>query len=109
MNSVLAVDLGGTKITMALVDLCGTVSEKRRFEAAHSLGEAVSLVAEYAASTGAATVGAIVPGIFNSRDGTAWAPNLWGREYLPLRDSLAARLTVPAVFASDRAGHVLGE
>lgn len=106
-NHVLAVDLGGTKTAIALVDAQGRIHDKTKRPAHRSVEAAVNQIAERA--NGAVAVGIIVPGIYDPRNGKAWAPNLWGTEHVPLRDALAARLQVPFVIASDRAGYVLGE
>lgn len=54
-------------------------------------------------------MGVIVPGIYDQSTGMAWAPNLWGREFHPLRDALRQRLGVPIAGGSDRAACVLAE
>jgi len=51
----------------------------------------------------------IVPGIYDSKTGEAWAPNLWGMERVPLRESVEQTLGMAVAIASDRAGCVLGE
>jgi glucokinase len=107
MSTVLAVDFGGTKTATALVDCDGRVRDRRRFPAAHTLDGSVAQIAE--AAGGARAVGVIVPGIYNPADGTAWCPNLWGRDEVPLRDALAERLRTDVFIDSDRAGCVLGE
>lgn len=58
---------------------------------------------------GAAGVGVIVPGIFEMQAGTAWAPNLWGWDAVPLRAEIEDRLGSAATIDSDRCGYVLGE
>ena len=106
MTAVLAVDLGGTKTTTALVDSSGRVSSRIKRAAEHS----VDAVAEQIVSAAhdADAVGIIVPGIYNRHTGMAWAPNLWGWDEVPLRDKLSA-LPVPVTIDSDRSGYVLGE
>jgi glucokinase len=72
--------------------------------------DAVSLIAERASAAGGIDqAGVIVPGIYDPRNGTAWAPNLWGWDAVPLRAALEERLAVPVVISSDRSGYVLGE
>jgi glucokinase len=51
----------------------------------------------------------IVPGIYDAAAGAAWAPNLWGRDFHPLRSRLEQRLGVPVAIGSDRTGSVLAE
>jgi glucokinase len=57
----------------------------------------------------AGAAGLIVPGIWNPRDGTAWAPNLWGLDHVPLMGALRERIRLPLAIASDRTGSVLAE
>jgi glucokinase len=109
MIRVLAVDLGGTKTATALVDQGGAVTNKQKKLADRSLDAAVAYIADRAAAFRADAAGIIVPGIYDSRKGTAWTPNLWGWDEVPLRDALRARLDIPVSIASDRAGYVLGE
>lgn len=107
MTSVLAVDLGGTKTTLAKVDGEGAVRARRKVAAAHTLDASLAQIVE--AVEDAAAVGVIVPGIYTPGTGRAWCPNLWGADDVPLYDALRARLSVPLVIDSDRAGYVLGE
>ena len=108
----LAIDLGGTKVSLAVVDAEGACSPARagrrtrtarrwRFDAlAAAANETVR--AAGLGWTQLRGVGVVVPGIYSPATGRAWAPNLWGRDEVPLRDELAARL--PARFrpAGDR-------
>ena len=108
MSHVLAVDFGGTKTAIALVDAQGHVSRKRKLPAAHSLEDSIAqITAEHFER--AAAVGIVIPGIYRSHTGAAWAPNLWGPEFVDLRDALEPELRIPAAISSDRTGCVLGE
>jgi glucokinase len=115
----LAVDLGGTKASFAVIDPDGAVLARSK-RPSHEAGAALSfdaLAAAAAETVGAAglpwadvrAAGLVVPGIYNPATGRAWAPNLWGRDEVPLVDELRSRLPVPVVVDSDRAGYVLGE
>ncbi|MCW5976515.1 MAG: ROK family protein [Bryobacteraceae bacterium] len=110
---VLAIDLGGTKLAAAVVDEEGAVLRHEKAPVRHqSLAETVEQIGRMAgrltdANTSAA--GLIVPGIYDPRNGTAWAPNLWGREHVPLLAALGDRLGLRIRIESDRAGYVLGE
>ncbi|MGC8794973.1 MAG: ROK family protein, partial [Bryobacteraceae bacterium] len=53
--------------------------------------------------------GVALPGIYWPGRGVAWAPNLWGRQEVPLLAVLAPRLRWPLALDSDRAAYVLGE
>lgn len=106
--NVLAIDLGGTKTAIALVDAEGRISEKQKLPAANSFEGTLEQIAERLAIP-AAAVGVILPGIYEPSTGNAWAPNLWGRDFQPLRESLAARLSCPLAISSDRTGSVVAE
>ena len=116
---VLAVDLGGTKTSQAVVAADGSVLAQTK-RPSHEGGRALSFDALAAAATETvraaglgwpqvARVGVVVPGIYSIPTGRAWAPNLWGTDEVPLRVELARRLPVPVVIDSDRSGYVLGE
>lgn len=106
--NVLAIDLGGTKTAIGLVDETGRISEKHKLPAASNFDATLEQIASRL-SVPVAAVGVIVPGIYDPRTGKAWAPNLWGREFHPLRDALAARIAAPIAIASDRTGSALAE
>lgn len=116
---VVAVDLGGTKTAVAVVDAEGAVLGRLKAPAAKgspeaSLEQAMELAggALAAASTGWEQVGAVgvcVPGIYFAETGDAWAPNLWGWDQVPLRAALEARFPAPVAIDSDRSACVLGE
>jgi glucokinase len=107
VSHVLAVDLGGTKTTLARVDASGSVAERQKLPAAYALDEAVDRIAH--AVGDARAIGVIVPGIYTPSTGQAWCPNLWGTAEVPLLSRLRERLSVPVAIDSDRAGYVLGE
>lgn len=110
MPTVLAVDLGGTKTAIARVDEEGTLADRRSFPSAHSLTESVDqIVTIVRASRHVDAIGIIVPGIYAPLTGTAWCPNLWGAEHVPLRKALKDRLDTRVLIDSDRSGYVLGE
>jgi glucokinase len=115
----LAIDLGGTKASFAAIDAGGLVRARSQ-RPSHEGGLALSLDAlvtqarETVAAAGlewgaVRAAGVVVPGIYSPDTGRAWAPNLWGKDELPLRDELHARLPVPVRIDSDRSGYVLGE
>ena len=106
--NVLAIDFGGTKTAMALVDETGRMAHKEKLPAASSFEESLAQIASRVTDS-AAAVGVIVPGIYDGRSGAAWAPNLWGTDFHPLRDALCARVNVPVAIGSDRTGSALAE
>jgi glucokinase len=117
MPSVIAVDLGGTKLTSAVVDQNGRVSGRtkrpvQRTSLQATVAQIKSAIDESLDAAQAAdihAVGLIVPGIFSKTTGEAWAPNLWGHAQVPLLAELQSTLEVPVTIDSDRAGYVLGE
>lgn len=111
MKTVLAVDMGGTKTATALVSDTGEVREQRKQAAGRSLDESVSQIEDaYRQSAEPPdAVGVIVPGIYDSRTGCAWCPNLWGTDDVPLHAALEDCIGVPVMVDCDRSGYVLGE
>jgi glucokinase len=116
-NSVVAVDLGGTKLAVALVGPKGQLCERNSVSVDTSSSVApVKQIVEltHALLNGtsrkgnAAAVGVAVPGLAR-RDGTVWAPNLRGWQRMPLEKRLTRALGVPIVVESDRNASVLGE
>lgn len=109
---VLAVDLGGTKTAVALVDETGRILDRQKMAAVGDFTATVEQVAgafdEWKAR-GIGAAGVIVPGIYDAANGTAWAPNLWGRDLHPLRAALEGQLRIPIAIGSDRTGRVLAE
>lgn len=105
---VLAIDFGGTKTAIALIDETGRISNKNKLPAALHFEESIDQIAAHLV-TPVAAVGIIVPGIYDPAAGTAWAPNLWGREFHPLRSAVESRLSVPVAIGSDRTGSVAAE
>ncbi len=116
MDGVIAVDLGGTKLTTAVVDPSGTVSWRRKQAVdrtdVHASAKQIAGAIREAASSVPGRVraaGLLVPGICFAGSGNVWAPNLWGHDEVPLRPELERLLDIPVVIDSDRAGSVLGE
>ncbi len=110
---VLAVDLGGTKVAVALVDPRGRLLA-RADEPVDTSGpegpveQIVRIARGFREKRDFAAAGVAIPGLVR-RDGTVWAPNLPGWEAMPLAARLRARLRVPVTVESDRNAAVLGE
>jgi glucokinase len=114
---VLAVDLGGTKCSAAVIDRAGRVVSKRRVEVdvgspSAPISQIVQL-AKYLAGdrhpkSAFAAVGIAVPGMVRA-SGTVWAPNLPGWQRMPLKSRVRRLLAIPVVVESDRNAAVLGE
>jgi glucokinase len=108
VNQALAIDLSATKTAIAVVDGDGRISNKQEMPAAASFEGTVEQIAARLDAPVAA-VGVTVPGIYEASSGTAWAPNLWGRDFHPLRDALAERSPALLAIGSNRTGSVLAE
>ncbi|MGH9767871.1 MAG: ROK family protein, partial [Blastocatellia bacterium] len=84
-RAVVALDIGGTKISAGLISRAGVALWQRavatgQTSLADSLDQITNLIAEAAANApaGCAVAGAglAVPGWVNRRAGTVWAPNI---------------------------------
>lgn len=112
-------DVGGTKITAAVVDSEGRVTGKVKVpterddtrKTIDQVAEVIRLAVEQSDvwSRDISAVGIAVPGIYYAASGKVWAPNLPGWDHIALRDELAGKLPAPAVLDSDRAAYVTGE
>jgi glucokinase len=117
VSQVLAVDLGGTKCSAAVVDRKGKIVSCRTVPVdvrsrSGPIRQIVGLAEDLAggktprdAYFGAAVA---VPGLVR-RNGTVWAPNLPGWDQMPLARGLTRSLGIPVRVESDRNAAVLGE
>ncbi|MEO7142482.1 MAG: ROK family protein [Bryobacteraceae bacterium] len=115
----LAVDLGGTKLSTAVIDENGAIHAARKAPVSkNGVAGAIEQIADEAAQVvkasgrswdGICGAAVIVPGVFRKADGMVWAPNLWGDSGVPFLAGLQAHLPVPVLIDSDRAGYVQGE
>jgi glucokinase len=115
----IGVDLGGTKLAVAIVDPTGHLVLKQKHPvdketAATSVCQIARVIAEVLGAAGLAPaqisgIGVAVPGIYDGSTGKAWAPNLWGNEEIPLRDMLQSEVKSSVSIESDRSAYVLGE
>jgi len=108
VKQALAIDLGGTKTAVAYIDESGRIAEKQKIGAAKTFAGSMEQIAAHGTADIAAA-GVIVPGIYDAATGTAWAPNLWGGEFYPIREALKKMLRVPVAIGSDRTGSVMAE
>lgn len=116
---VVAIDVGGTKLSTAVIDDEGQIHASRKLAVARNsfrttVGQIVSEASEVVADSkaswdGITAVGVIVPGIVHGDDGAAYAHNLWGHSDVPLGIELRPHFPVPVRIESDRTGYVLGE
>jgi glucokinase len=113
----LAVDLGGTKCSAAVVDRKGRIVSSRRVAVdINSPSAPVRQIVELAMDLADrrrpkesfVAAGVAVPGLVR-RDGTVWAPNLPGWKRMPLASRLKRSLGISVVVESDRNAALLGE
>ena len=111
MPSVLAVDLGGTKVAAAVVtargSIRGRVTEPVDISSPHAAVDQIVRLARAAAHEYVAA-GIAVPGLARP-DGSVWAPNLPGWDGMPLARMIRKKLKIPVAIESDRNAVVLGE
>jgi glucokinase len=121
-NTVIGIDIGGTKISAALFSASGDilkkiiqpVSKQKGEQVIDSIGTmAISLI-EYSdkKSYKVVAIGACIPGIYNSVNKTVWAPNIPDWDNIPLWDELTQYVNDPSikiVIDSDRSCYILGE
>jgi len=116
-SHALAIDLGGTKCSAAVIDRDGKIVTLRTLpvdvsSASGPVLQMVRLAKDLAGGVDPADAyvgaGVAVPGLVRS-DGTVWAPNLTGWEKVPLARRLTRSLGIPVRVESDRNAAVLGE
>ena len=93
------------------MDEAGHITQKQRLPAAGDLEGSIEQIESWLVGTNTrpTAAGIVVPGIYDPATGKAWAPNLWGREFHPLRAVLHERLNLPIAIGNDRTGSVLAE
>ena len=120
--SILAIDLGGTKITGAIFDNEGFIRGKlTKFldgRSGREVGKLIlNIVDELVASCTLGlfevqTIGICVPGIANVKTGKIWAPNIPEWDDYPLHEEISAHVNNSSIsinIASDRTCYILGE
>ena len=120
--SVIALDLGGTKLAAALMDAKGeiifrsTVYLKKK--KGKEVGKLILQQAEFMMQKAnekkqkVLALGICVPGIAHIKTGTVWAPNIPGWDDYPLQKELEQGLSnrkIKIKIDSDRACYILGE
>ncbi len=115
---VIALDLGGTKLSAALFSDKGdilfktnsTLEKRKGAEVGELIVEQVNELLSKEQSISA--IGICVPGIAYAKTGKVWAPNIPGWDNYPLRDELQEKISnkrVKIKIDSDRACYILGE
>lgn len=114
--TVLGIDLGGTKLALAVFSEDGSlVREETTLLEGRTGSEVGALIAErlkkfLRTDDGIRSIGACVPGISYRETGRVWAPNIPGWDDYPLRDELQQVAEgIPVSVDSDRACYILGE
>mgnify|MGYP006300287317 CR=1 FL=1 len=118
--AIIAIDLGGTKSSAALMSPNGGIFNRQKTEISKKSGAMVSesiqkqikkLIKE-ASKEGlpVEAVGVSVPGIFKPEKGEVWAPNIPGWTDYPLKNELQKIVPeIPIFIESDRTCYILGE
>jgi glucokinase len=112
---LLAVDLGGTKLALAVFTDAGELRMEERIPLNHRAGDEVGgLICEHVAAVikerNISSIGICVPGIYHNKYGKVWAPNIKGWENYPLRHKVEQIVGgIPVSIDSDRACCILGE
>lgn len=118
--SLLALDLGGTKLAVAILDEDGAILFHKKMALQKRKGKDVSemivqafrhaSIASRLAGNEIKSVGICVPGIYHSKTGNVWAPNIAGWDDFPLLATLKKVAgKIPVNIDSDRACSILAE
>ncbi len=111
--AILAVDLGGTKLALAVFSDDGEMLHRASYPLDKRMGKAVGTLITDAMQQIPIKVNAIgiaVPGICRHQSGTVWAPNIPGWEDYPLLAEIKAVAgNTPVFIESDRSCYILGE
>jgi len=117
---LLAIDLGGTKLALAVFSQEGDLLWEEKINLDKRKGTEVGrLIAASVASNldkqknkgqEIEAIGVSVPGIYYRNEGTVWAPNIDGWENYPLlKEIKSVAGNIPVMIDNDRACHILGE
>ncbi len=118
--ALLGIDLGGTKLSLAVFSEAGDLLHKKTILIEKRKGDEVGdLIANeiikwrvdaLLKDDPVTSVGICVPGIYHIRSGTVWAPNIPDWEDYPLLNKIESSIgDVPVTIDSDRACYILGE
>lgn len=117
---LLGIDLGGTKIAVAVFTTEGSIISKsivllngRSGKEAGKLIQDQVVTAIAGGAEAGDPVGSVaisVPGISNTKEGTVWAPNIPGWNKYPLLQEIKeVAVGLPVIVESDRTCYILGE
>lgn len=112
--TALGIDLGGTKLSFAVISQQGDMIYKNTVAVGKRGGkEAGDLIVEESkkiiSTHNVQSAGIAVPGIYRSKTGTVWAPNIQGWDDYPLLHQVQTGINIPVTIDSDRACCILGE
>lgn len=117
--SVLGIDLGGTKLSLAVFTEDGKILSKESVNLKNRMGADVGKLItgntvrflNYPVNGDTInSIGISVPGISYARTGIVWAPNIQGWENYPLLSEVRSISGgIPVAMDSDRACYILGE
>lgn len=111
--AVLAVDLGGTKLALAVFSDDGRMLHRSSCPLDKRVGAAVGALIINAIEqipVKVSAIGIAVPGISRHESGTVWAPNIPGWEDYPLLQEVKTIAgDIPVFIESDRSCYILGE
>jgi glucokinase len=118
--ALLGIDLGGTKLAIAIFDNKGDILQKETIALGKRMGSHVGLLItdqirkfiQKGKSEGNVidSIGISVPGISHPSTGTAWVPNIAGWDDYPLlKEVRSVSGDIPVTIDSDRACYMLGE
>ena len=112
--TALGIDLGATKLSLAVFTQEGEMLVKKTLPVHHLSGAAVADLIMYEVHSiceqhAVQAMGVAVPGIYHQHEGTVWAPNISGWEDYPLLQQLRENFSLPITIDSDRAAYIMGE
>ena len=120
---ILALDLGGTKVATAILGPEGDLHSSEILALGGRQGREVgrfiiqlldkNLIEVRKSGDQIVAVGISVPGIYNEKEGTVWAPNIPGWDKYPLLQDISTFLgsssSIKVQIDSDRACYIMGE
>jgi glucokinase len=113
--TALAIDLGGTKLSLAVFSREGEITGKQVIPINNRTGnEAGGLIVDEIKKfidyqNNIDCIGIAVPGIYHQSTGRVWAPNIGGWDDYPLLEQVSGKTKIPIKIDSDRACSILGE
>ena len=114
--ALLGIDLGGTKLAVAVFDEKGSLLYLEKIPLKDAAGQHVGtlitdqIVKLLSRDNSISSVGISVPGIYREKTGTVWAPNIRGWDDYPLLQEVKnVCKEIPVTVDSDRACYILGE